>query len=86
MAVKLPVPTDAAADRLRSRFVEELASVAAYARGTAHASTIGRQLDLSREQADDLLRILHASGLIEVDWMTRIISLTPLGHLQAQHR
>jgi hypothetical protein len=76
---------EAQAQRLRSRFLEEVADVAAYARGAAHASTIGRQLGLSTGQVTDLLLTLHAAGLIEVDWLTRIISLTPLGQLQAQH-
>ena len=76
---------EAQVDRWRHRFLQELAAVAAYTGGAAHASTIGRQLGLSTEQVTDLLLTLHAAGLIEVDWLTRIISLTPLDQLRAQH-
>ena len=76
---------DAGADRLHYRFLEEVAGVAAYARGTAHAATIGRQSGLSGEQVTDLLRALQAAGLVELDWLTRIVSLTPLGQRRVQH-
>jgi hypothetical protein len=78
------VADEAQADRWCRRFLEELAAVAAYARGSAHASTSGRQVGLPREQVNDLLLTLHASGLVEVDWMTRIVSLTRLGQRRVQ--
>ena len=76
---------DGAGTYLRSRFLEGIADVTSYTRGAAHASTIGRQLGLSREEVEAILRALNALGLIEVEWMSRTISLTPLGQLRAQH-